>query len=68
MKMKTDIKRLMILRDSYVREREKRINDYEEKVQTGETEGLGLLSEIINILGAKINDIDEKIGGRNGVD
>lgn len=66
--MKTDIKRLMILRDSYVREREKRINDYEEKVQTGETEGLGLLSEIINILGAKINDIDEKIGGRNGVD
>lgn len=66
--MKTDIKRLMILRDSYVREREKRINDYEEKVQAGETEGLGLLSEIINILGAKINDIDEKIGGRNGVD
>lgn len=66
--MKTDIKRLMILRDSYVKEREKRINDYEEKVQAGETEGLGLLSEIINILGAKINDIDEKIGGRNGVD
>ena len=66
--MKTDTKRLMILRDSYVKEREKRINDYEEKVQAGETEGLGLLSEIINILGAKINDIDEKIGGRNGVD
>lgn len=66
--MKTDIRRLMILRDSYVREREQRINDYEEKVQAGETRGLGLLSEIINILGAKINDIDEKIGGRNGVD
>lgn len=66
--MKTEIKRLRILRESYIKEREQKINEYEEMSENGETSGLSILSESINLLTVKINDIDEKIGGRNGVD
>ena len=60
--MKTDVKRLKILRDSFIREREQKINEYEEMLESGETSGLSILSESINLLTVKINDIDEKIG------
>ena len=60
--MKTDIKRLRILRESYIKEREQKINEYERLLESGETSGLSVLSESINLLAAKINDIDEKIG------
>ena len=60
--MKTEIKRLRILRDSLIREREQKINEYEELLESGETSGLATLSESINLLTVKINNIDEKIG------
>ena len=60
--MKTDVKGLRILRDSLIREREQKINEYEELLESGETSGLTTLSESINLLAVKINDIDEKIG------
>lgn len=60
--MKTDIKRLRILRESYIKEREQKINEYERLLESGETSGLSALSESINLLAVKINNIDEKIG------
>lgn len=60
--MKTDIKRLKILRDSYVKEREKKINEYETLSAEGDSPELTVITESINFLTAKINSIDEKIG------
>ena len=62
MKTKSETKRLVLLRDFYIKQREQKINEYEEKTLAGETFGLPQLAEEINSLGAKINDIDEKIG------
>ena len=60
--MKTDIKRLKILRDSYIREREKKINEYETLSAEGDSPEPIVITDSINFLTAKINSIDEKIG------
>lgn len=57
--MKTDIKRLMILRESLVSEREHRIFLLEEG-SPDEEESAALISRI-NELTDKINDIDERL-------
>lgn len=60
--METDMKRLMALRDSLVREREQKIGEYEQLLESGETLGLSFLSDSINLLTGKISDLDEKLG------
>ena len=60
--METDMKRLMALRDSLVREREQKIGEYEQLLEGGETLGLSFLSDSINLLTEKISGLDEKIG------
>lgn len=62
MKTKSQTKRLTLLRDAYIKEREQKINEYEEKSLAGEVFGLSELAEEINALGVKINNIDENLG------
>lgn len=65
---KSQFKRLSLTRGALIRERETKIAQYEEqKEMLNENETSALLDNI-NTLASRINKIDEKIGGRNGVD
>ena len=63
--MKTDIKRLNILRDHYIKERERKIAEYEIKREDGENDDvLNALNVEINNLTTKINNIDSLLPPR----
>jgi len=59
---KSEARRLLIARESLVKEREQKIHEHEIRLEAGDEAGAKSLDDAINVLTAKINCIDEKIG------
>lgn len=59
---KTQVKKLQIVRESLVKEREQKIHEHEIRLEAGDNTGAEKLLSAINILTDKINDIDEQTG------
>ena len=59
---KTEMKRLAMIRESLIKEREQKIHEHEVRLEAGDEAGAKSLLEAINILTAKIDNIDEKTG------
>ena len=59
---KSEAKRLAIIRESLVKEREQKIHEHEIRLEAGDEAGAKSLLDAINVLTAKIDNIDEKTG------
>ena len=59
---KSQSKKLALVRESLVKEREQKIHEHEIRLEAGDNAGAEKLLSAINVLTDKINDIDEQTG------
>ena len=59
---KSQSKKLALVRESLVKEREQKIHEHEIRLEAGDNAGAEKLLSAINVLTDKINNIDEQTG------